>query len=168
MSTSPTTSRPSREEVLRQHAVVASLRSTCSRGQVGAVVSRHGRILVTGYNGAPAGMPHCDHTCNCGYPGIEGLMFANTHLSDCASLAPCTVSLHAEENCIAYAARWGISLEGGEMDTTDSPCMNCARLIINTGIKRVRYSRLYRVTDGLNLLEAAGVYFWQHGTFVDE
>ena len=132
--------RPNREQMLMEVAHVVARRGTCSRLQVGAVVSRNGRILVTGYNGAPAGMPHCKH------PDDQ---------------EPCHEAVHAEENCIAYAARYGISLEGGEMDTTDSPCYLCSRLIINAGIRKVRYQRLYRVTEGLKLLSAAGVEHWQ-------
>jgi dCMP deaminase len=134
-----------------QHAHVAARRSTCARAQVGAVVSRDGRVLVTGYNGAPAGMPHCDHTCDC------TAKFWHKHEDWCRSIAPCTESVHAEENCIAYAAKWGIPLDGGVMHTTDSPCLLCSRLIVNAGITEVRYDRMYRVTEGLKLLEAAGV-----------
>jgi len=72
-------------------------------------------------------------------------------------VAPCEVTVHAEENCIAFAARHGISLLGAEIHSTDSPCPFCARLIINAGIVRVVFDRLYRVREGLNLLETAGV-----------
>jgi len=133
--------RPSREELLMKHAEIASLRGTCNRAQVGAVVSRNGRILVTGYNGAPAGLPHCNHSAH--------------------DDKPCMVAVHAEENCIAYAARYGISLIHGEMDTTCSPCLFCARLIINAGIQLVRYKAEYRVTDGLELLTEAKVSHWR-------
>lgn len=137
-----------------QHARVAAMRGTCSKLQVGAVGSREGRLLVSGYNGTPAGMRHCDHSCSCGL-GNGG------HQIWCPSVAPCEEAVHAEENCIAYSARHGISLEGAEIHTTDSPCPFCARLIINAGIVRVVYEREYRIIGGLVLLEIAGVQIEQ-------
>jgi dCMP deaminase len=76
-------------------------------------------------------------------------------------VAPCEETVHAEENCVAFAARYGISLLGAELHSTDSPCPFCARLIINSGIVRVVFDRLYRVREGLNLLKAAGVQIEQ-------
>lgn len=144
--------RPSRDEVLMAHARIAALRGTCSRLQVGAVASRDGRILVTGYNGTPAGMPHCDHSCDCGtYDSGQG------HTPSCRSIPPCVDSVHDVQNCVAYAARLGVSLLGAEVHTTDSPCPICARLIINAGIVRLVYDREYRIVDGLSLLKVAGV-----------
>ena len=127
--------RPSRDEVLMDHARLVSLRATCSRLHVGAVASREGRILVSGYNGAPAGMAHCSHTTD----------------------EPCTVTVHAEANVVAYAARWGIRLEGAEIFTTHSPCLTCCKLLVNTGISRVVFAELFREADGLNLLSSAGI-----------
>jgi len=149
--------RPSRDELLVEHARVVAQRSTCSRLSVGAVVSRDGRILVTGYNGAPAGMPHCNHDCDCGYPGEGGLLFEGKHLSNCAGEAPCTVSVHAECNAIAYAARLGIAVEGAQLTTTHSPCLSCSQLIINAGITRVLYNFEYRDKAPLDLLRSAGI-----------
>lgn len=103
-------------------------------------MAREGRILVTGYNGAPAGMAHCDHT-------------DDPH--------PCDVAVHAEANCIAWAAREGIPLEGAEMFTTHTPCVACAKLIINAGIVRVVADMLYRDPAGGLLLKEAGVLLEQ-------
>lgn len=146
--------RPTRDQVLMEHAHVVAKRGTCSRLQVGVVVAREGRILVSGYNGAPAGMEHCDHACDC--PGSMSDL-THGHAEKCNSRQPCTESVHAECNAIAFAARYGISLEGAEMHTTDSPCLPCAQLMINSGIVRVRYLREYRRREGLELLRAAGV-----------
>jgi len=129
--------RPSRDETLMALAMVWARRGTCGRLQVGAVVSREGRSLVSGYNGAPAGLPHCVH--------------------DPEDSGGCDVSMHAEANAIAYAARHGVRLEGAEMHCTDSPCLSCARLIINAGINRLVYAREYRITDGVRLLQQAGL-----------
>ena len=118
------------------HARLVARRSTCSRLHVGAVASRDGRLLVSGYNGAPAGIPHCDHE---------------------ASPGSCKRSVHAEANVIAYAARWGISLEGAELTTTHSPCLSCCQLLVNSGIRRVVFDEFFREEDGLDLLSEAGI-----------
>ena len=147
--------RPARDDILMGMARLVAYRSTCSRLQVGAVVARNGRSLVQGYNGAPAGMPHCEHGCTCGTP--LNAMSAREHLSDCPVIRPCTIAVHAEANAIAYAAREGVTLDSSEMFTTHAPCLSCAQLIINAGILRVAYSFPYRVTDGLVLLAAGQV-----------
>lgn len=132
------------------------MRSTCSRAHVGVVIALHGRVLSTGYNGAPAGMPHCDHACNCGakLSREEG---PTEHYGICRSVQPCTVSVHAEANAIAFAARHGAKTEGAEMFTTLTPCVPCAQLIINSGIVRVVAKEAYRKLDGWELLDTAGI-----------
>lgn len=143
--------RPTRHEVLMEHAKLVATRGTCSRLQVGALVHREGRILVTGYNGAPAGIPHCDHdTCTCKFRG-------QSHTALCRRNKPCRWAQHAERNCIDWAARHGIRLEGAELVTTDTPCWDCAGSVINAGLQSVVSLRPYRLEDGLNLLKAAGV-----------
>src|SRR5687768_9195248 len=116
--------RPIRDRWVMKMAGVVAERSTCSRFQVGVVVGWDGRILVTGYNGAPAGMEHSDHQCDC--PGRMSDL-TRGHAPNCTTLAPCTISVHAEANAVAYAARFGISLEGAELHSTDSPCLPCAQ-----------------------------------------
>jgi dCMP deaminase len=91
-----------------------------------------------GYNGAPSGMPHCD-------PEI------------CNPDEPCTRTVHAEANAIAFAAKKGIETEGATLYTTASPCNDCAKLLINAGIKRVIFWERYRDASPMNLLMAAGV-----------
>lgn len=149
--------RISRSQMLMEVAQVVAKRGTCSRKQVGAIVARDGRVLVTGYNGAPAGMAHCEHDCDCGYPGEGGLLFEGKHLSGCISLTPCDQSVHAEANAVAFAARHGIRLEGGEMYTTCSPCVACAKLLVNAGLIAVICAEAYRDESGLNLLRDARV-----------
>ena len=100
-----------------QVAEVFATRSTCSRAHVGVVIAREGRILTTGYNGAPAGMAHCNHSPD----EVNG----------------CQNAVHAEANAIAYAARYGISLEGAELYSTFMPCLACAQLVINAGIQQI-------------------------------
>lgn len=130
--------RPSRVETLMEVAEIFAHRSTCSRAHVGAVIAKDGRILATGYNGAPAGMPHCSH---------EG------DRSD----AGCKTAVHAEANAIAFAARHGVSLDGSELYTTLSPCLGCSQIIINSGIIRAYIKNEYRLKDGEILLKASGI-----------
>lgn len=130
-------------------ARVMASRSTCSRASVGAVIAQDTRVVATGYNGAPAGLPHCDHECDCGTPEhIDGY---------CASLQPCAVAVHAEANAIAFAAKHGVVTDRATLYVTLSPCLSCARLIINAGITDVVYGEQYRNVSGLDLLRSAGV-----------
>lgn len=126
-------------------AGVWARRSTCDRAHVGVVFSRDGRVLMTGYNGAPRGMPHCTH-------------------EPAASVGPdrvtpgCQVATHAEANGISWAARKGVRLEGCEVHVTLEPCINCARLLINLDPTRVLYGKNhYRPTGGVQLLHEAGI-----------
>lgn len=145
--------RPSRIEVLMGMATLISQRGTCSRLQVGALVHREGRVLVTGYNGAPKGLEHCSHLCDCGRNFEEDAR----HNDSCNSLVPCLTAQHAERNCIDWAARYGIRLEGADMVTTDSPCAQCAGSIINAGILSVTAHREYRDRTGVEMLVKAGI-----------
>lgn len=116
-------------------AFTVARRGTCSRLQVGAIVSRDGRVISTGYNGKPVGMSHCVHTDD----------------------EPCRLAVHAEANAVAFAARYGVSCAGAELHVTHQPCLNCAMLVINAGIVRVSYLETYRDPAGLHLLEGAGI-----------
>lgn len=129
--------RPSIDAVLMTIAVAWSERGTCSRRRVGAVIATpNGVTLSSGYNGALSGMPHCaPHN----------------------DYDPCSVSEHAERNAIYWAARRGVALAGSQIFTTDSPCVACARAIIQSGIIKVTYNRPYKDDQGLLLLLAAGI-----------
>lgn len=146
--------RPTSEAVLMATARVFEDRSTCDRAHVGVVIARDGRIISTGYNGAPAGMPHCEH---------EKLTFDLPRVSPVPPLptAPldrgCRLAIHAEANAIAYAARHGVSVENATLYTTLSPCYACAQLIISAGLGRVVFHRSYRDPAGTDLLMAADI-----------
>ena len=127
--------RPPRHQVLMDTAYLWAKRGTCDRAHVGALIHREGRILVQGYNGAPAGIDHCVH--------IENI--------------PCEIAVHAEANAIAYSAKVGVALQGSEMVTTKIPCLNCAMLVINAGITSIVYSENHRDMRGLELLAKAGL-----------
>lgn len=125
-------SRPDWDTYFIRIAKEISTRATCPRAAVGAVIVTDNRILSTGYNGAPAGEPHCDDV---------GCNVKNDH---------CTRAVHAETNAIAIAAKYGISLEGSILYCWDSKgryysgidqlkdvCFNCGLLVAATGITRV-------------------------------
>ena len=106
--------------------------ATCPRRQVGALIVRDKRILSTGYNGAPRGLPHCpDEGSNKDWP--EGCMRAGH----------CIRSLHAEQNALLQAAMIGTPCEGATVYVTCLPCNMCAKMIINGGIARVIYEGDY-------------------------
>lgn len=112
-------------------AEVVARRGTCPRAKVGAVlVDVHNRLISSGYNGSPPGLPHCvDVGCEVGPDG------------------GCQRAFHAEQNALFFA---GVrEAAGGTLYTTISPCYTCAKLIVTAGVKRVVYSRLYRVVDGV-------------------
>lgn len=151
--------RPSRQDLLMLTALMWAKRSTCSRLHVGCVVAKESRILVQGYNGAPAGLDHCDHTCRCFGEGYENAIYRapEDHKSGCGMITPCDVTVHAEANTIAWAAREGIPLQDSQLFTTHSPCLACAKLIINAGISKVTYGQTFRDEAGLILLHLAGI-----------
>jgi len=127
--------RITRDEMLLTIAGIVAKRSTCERAQVGAVIARDHRIISIGYGGAPSGMKHCFEVgCEQGPDG------------------GCIRTVHAEANAVAFAARSGIKVEGSTIYITHSPCLDCAKLIINSGITRVVYNRLYRERRGIALL----------------
>jgi len=127
-------------------AQTVALRSTCLRLQVGAVLVRDYRILSTGYNGAPRGLPHCTpETCN---PEVEH----------------CLATVHAELNAILCAAYNGVATRGSTLYCTHTPCPACARAIINAGIKKVIFLHWSISDNGLTLLEQAGIpAVWKRG-----
>lgn len=114
-------------------------RSTCDRAHVGAALVRDRRILTTGYNGAPAGLPHCDEV---------GHLMIDNH---------CVRTLHAEQNAIIQGALHGISIEGATAYVTHQPCLTCAKMLINSGIKRIVYAGNYPDENSRLFLQQAGV-----------
>jgi len=134
----PEWKRLSRDHVLMETAHLFAQRSTCDRNAVGVVIAREGRILMTGYNGSPSGLPHCG-------------------AGRCDPSVACTWATHAEQNAIAYAARCGVALVDASMYVTVSPCLACARSIITAGIGEVVYYEAYRDPAGIDLLREAGV-----------
>lgn len=129
-------------------ARAVSVRSSCAKRQVGAVIVLDDRVVSTGYNGTPRGMVNCDaggcaRCCDTTVPSGE-------HLNEC-------VCCHAEENAIAMAAFHGVAIRDSAMYTLMSPCLICAKLIVNSGIVLVNYEAIYP-QNGLSLLGLCGVY----------
>ena len=141
-------SRPGWDKYFMDIALVAASRSNCSRRHVAAVLVRDRRIISTGYNGTPRGVRNCADggcpRCNSNTPSGHGL-------GDC-------LCSHAEENSIVQAAYHGISVKGSTLYTTFSPCLTCAKMIINAGIVEVVYHKRYSIDDvSTALLKEAGV-----------
>lgn len=141
-------SRPSRSEIFMRTAHLFAERSTCQRGQVGAVLVKDDRIISTGYNGAPSGQPHCTDV------GCDELVMYRKAPSKSSKVRDyyeainlgCQRTIHAEANVLLYAARHGISTEGSCLYCTHSPCKRCVLLLTNAGIQRIVYDRPYRAT----------------------
>ncbi len=148
------TERPTMLAVLAQMTSAIATRSTCSRAAIGALIyDDRGVILSGGYNGALAGMPHCVHPCTC-IPDPSGQF---GHQEFCGTRQQCAVAMHAEANAIIWAARRGVGTEGHNIIVSQSPCFRCAQLIVQAGIKQVRYLSEYRDQSGLALMLDAGV-----------
>ena len=109
--------------------------SYCKRRQVGALVVKDKMMISDGYNGTPSGFENVCEENNITKPYV----------------------LHAEANAITKLARSSNNSEGSTLYVTASPCIECSKLIIQSGIKRVVYAEKYRLTDGIDLLERAGV-----------
>jgi dCMP deaminase len=133
--------RPSFDHVYMAIAEIVALRSTCLRGKVGAVIVKDTRIVSIGYNGSPSGMAQCDQ-CGCIIDSERG---------------GCIRTIHAEQNAIAYASRIGIPIEGATIYVTISPCIDCAKLIIASGICRLVYLEEYRNSYALEYLSSSGI-----------
>lgn len=120
-------------------AIVVAGRSSCSARQVAAIVVKDKRIVSTGYNGTPR------NTKNCNEGGCERCA-KRTLATAGQNLGECTCS-HGEENAIVQAAYHGIALKNGTLYTTFSPCLTCAKMIINAGIREVVYNATYPLGD---------------------
>ena len=129
-----------------QMARVWATNSYCKRRQVGALIVKDRMIISDGYNGTPSGFENeCEDE--------------NNHSK--------LYVLHAEANAITKVAKSNNSSEGATLYITASPCMDCAKLIIQAGIIRVVYADEYRITDGIELLEKAGIEVVQLSSVIE-
>jgi dCMP deaminase len=140
--------RPSWDEYFLAIARVVASRSNCVKRKVAAVITRDRRIISTGYNGTPRGTRNCNEG---GCPRCNAFAEGGTRLDEC-------LCSHGEENAITQAAFHGVSVRGGTLYTTFSPCLTCTKMIINAGIEEVAYNASYPLGDvSLALLREAGV-----------
>ena len=140
MEKTPTEAEIKKQKLLDQRyldmAGIWAQNSYCKRRQVGALLVKNKMIISDGYNGTPSGFENqCEDENNTTKPYV----------------------LHAEANAITKVARSNNSSDGATLYVTSSPCIECAKLIIQAGIIRVVFSENYRVEDGINLLKRAGI-----------
>lgn len=125
--------RPSWDEYFMRITELVSLRSTCLRRRVGAIIVKDKHILSTGYNGAPTGICHCSET---------GCMREKLNVPPGQRHEICR-GLHAEQNAIIQAAAHGVCIRGADIYSTTMPCLICAKMLINAGIAKVYYLEGY-------------------------
>ena len=131
--------RVSWERYFMNLAVQAATRSTCPRKHVGAIIVRDKTVLSTGYNGSIRGGSHCTEV---------GCLMDNSH---------CIRAVHAEANALVQAARHGIRLEGAQIFVTASPCFNCFKLLVNSGIRSIYFGEFYRDEKVLQFADELGI-----------
>jgi dCMP deaminase len=139
--------RPDWEHYFMDIVELVSLRSTCQRRRVGAVIVKDKRMLTTGYNGAPTGVHHCTKSeCL-----REKLKIPSGERHELCR------GLHAEQNAIIQAALHGVSIKGATLYCTYHPCIICSKMIINAGITTVVYKNEYRDDLAREMLAEAGI-----------
>lgn len=140
--------RPSWDEYFMGIAKMASTRSNCIKRKVAAVIVKDKRIISTGYNGTPRGTRNCNEG---GCPRCNNFSPSGQSLEEC-------LCSHAEENAIVQSSYHGVSIANSTIYSMFSPCLLCAKMIINAGIKEVVYSAEYSVSDtAKKLMQEAGV-----------
>ena len=125
--------RPSYDEYFMEMAHLVAKRSTCLRRNVGAILVKDKHILSTGYNGAPKGLKHCSEV---------GCLRKELGIPSGERHEICR-GLHAEQNAIIQAAVFGISIKNSVLYCTNTPCVVCAKMLINAGVKEIVYSGEY-------------------------
>lgn len=138
------------DQYFMTQAVLLSLRSTCTRLSVGATIVRDKRIIAGGYNGSVSGDVHCID---------EGCYLVDGH---------CVRTIHAEMNAILQCAKFGVATDGAEIYVTDFPCLQCTKMILQAGIKKIHYLRNYHNDAyAMSLLKRMHVEV-QHVKFTEE
>ena len=142
-----TKNRPGWDEYFMRMAHLAKERSTCLRRKVGAVLVKGRRILATGYNGAPSGITHCE---------VTGCLRQQMNVPSGQRHELCR-GLHAEQNVIIQCALYGLSTKDAILYVTVTPCIICAKMIINAGIKEIVIDGEYPDKLALEFLKEAGI-----------
>ena len=139
--------RPDWDTYFMRITKLVATRSSCLRRSVGAVLVKDKRILATGYNGAPAGMAHCEEA---------GCLRDQLHIPSGERHELCR-GLHAEQNAIIQAARYGINIAGATIYVNTQPCVVCAKMLINAGITEIVYQNPYPDELSQELLAESGI-----------
>ena len=139
--------RPGWDEYFMEITRLVARRSTCLRRHVGAVVVKDRNILASGYNGVPTGITHCAET---------GCLRAKLNVPSGERHELCR-GLHAEQNAIIQAAKHGTNIDGATLYSTTMPCIICAKMIINAGIRRVVYEEGYADQLSLEMVAESGL-----------
>lgn len=143
--------RPGWDEYFINLAKMVKTRSNCMRRQVGAILVKEKQIIASGYSGTPKGIKNCDEGgCRRCSDREKNLLKTNERKDLC-------ICICAEQNSLIQAAYHGISTRGTTLYATISPCLQCARLIINAGVVAVVFPKHYQNTMGLDLLKSARV-----------
>ncbi len=142
-----TKERPSWDEYFMTIAKEVATRSTCLRRHVGAILVKDKRILATGYNGAPKKIEHC---------AITGCIREQMNIPSGERHEICR-ALHAEQNALLQAATYGVKIEGATVYCTTQPCVMCAKMLINVGVKKIYVLESYPDPLALSLLEEANI-----------
>ena len=139
--------RPSWDEYFMKLAHEVATRTTCLRRAVGAVIVKDRRILATGYNGVPTGLAHCAEV---------GCLREQLGIPSGQRQEICR-GLHAEQNAIIQAARYGININGSSIYITTQPCITCAKMLINAGVQEIVYRQPYPDELSMALLGESGI-----------
>jgi dCMP deaminase len=143
----PSSGRPAWGQYFMEITQLVGKRSTCVRRSVGAVIVKEKRILSTGYNGAPSGIKHCIDV---------GCLREKLKVESGQRHELCR-GIHAEQNAIIQAAYHGVSIKGADLYCTNLPCIICAKMIINAGLKTIYYQAGYADDLSKDMLDEAGI-----------
>lgn len=147
MTTLDVSQRPSWDEYFQTITRDVAERSTCLRRHVGAIIVKDRRILATGYNGAPTGLEHCLTT---------GCLREQLGIPSGQKHELCR-GAHAEQNAVIQAARYGVPIDGATVYCTNQPCIVCAKILINAGIRKIVYENSYPDELSEQMLGEAGI-----------
>ena len=146
--------RSSWDEYFMSIAEMVKSRSTCLRREVGALIVKDNHIITTGYNGPPSGIKHCEELGGC-YREKLGIPSGERH--------ELCRALHAEQNAIIQAAKLGVTTDGATMYVTLQPCVICAKMIINAGIKKLIFKGSYPDKISMEMLEESDIELFRYG-----
>ena len=140
--------RPSWDEYFMEITDLVATRATCLRRKVGAIIVKDRRILATGYNGPPEGVPHCDELGGCIREKLNIPSGQRQELSR---------AVHAEQNAIIQAAKMGTNIDNTTLYSTNHPCFICAKMLINAGVKKIVFREGYPDKYAKKILKEADV-----------